>query len=1502
MVRTLFEVSLTSAFMANAANPPQGLRVLFLGDHGHHRPADRFKQLQPVLAQRNIELEYTDSLADLNPAKLAGYDGLLIYANHTRIAPDQEMAVLDFVAAGGGLVPLHCASYCFLNSPKYIELVGAQFQKHGTGVFKETIINTEHAVTKGLSAIESWDETYVHTKHNADRVVLAERRDGPAAEPWTWVREHGRGRVFYTAWGHDQRTWSNPGFQALVENGLRWATENSPTRLRPRAGLKPFEYAESSAPLPNYTPGAQWGTQGEPIRTMQKPLDPAESMKHLVTFPEFDVSLFASEPDVIKPIWLAWDERGRLWIAETVDYPNELQPEGQGRDRLKICEDTDGDGRADKFTVFVEKLSIPTGFVFANGGVIVIHSGRTEFFKDTNGDDKADERRVLFGGWGMRDTHATASNLRYGFDNWIWGTVGYSGFNGTVGGKPLRFGQGIFRFKPDGSALEFVRSSNNNTWGLGLTEDNLIFGSTANGNASMYMPIPNRYYEAVNGWSASRLETIADSQRFYPLTATVRQVDYHGRYTAGSGSAIYTARNLPKAYWNRVQFVSEPTGHLVGWFHLEARGADFIAHNARNFAASDDEWTSPIYAEVGPDGALWVVDWYNYVIQHNPTPRGFRTGKGAAYETPLRDKAHGRIYRIAHNGQARSQEDERRSPSPRPSPAGRGSNDSSAGISPSVSAHQASSDAPSLSQRERAGVREKASSGDRAASNQHPPAHDHRVLFKLHNATPQQLVAALKNDNMLWRMHAQRLLVERGQRDVVPALCELIRDPNVDEIGLNPTAIHALWTLQGLGVFGTSGEKATTHNPATGTTTTIEASRDMDATAVAAVLFALKHPSAGVRRAAVMVLPRNEASAQVLLTKKMLEDANSQVRLASLLALAEMPPTDAAGNAVFALLQKPENAEDRWIPDAVTAAAARNDAAFIKAVLGNYKPASAQAAPEAPANLIQNPSFEEQSGGRPSGWRTVTHSGRGDFSSADLGRMGNRSVMISSEQGGDLSWSAQVPVRPRTEYRLTGWIKTQGVGKIGGAHGAMFNIHELQDPIRGATKALVGDNDWTLVQLNFNSGEMRQVTINCLFGGWGRAAGTAWFDDVELTMAPGSELAGEVGRVIRLVTAHYAQRGPMESIVPTLVSLRGASSGLAVPILDGLVSGWPRDTAPVIGEHEKQTLTELMQTLPESVRDRLLALSQRWGRSEIFGSSIAAIIESLRKQIATPEAAEDRRAAAAKRLVGLDSQPETLEFVIEQVSLLTPPSLGTGLVNALAESRGAEAGRVLISGWPRFTPTVRRAATSALMRRPEWTRALLDAVQNGAIGRTDLAVEHWAQLKQNPNPIIARRAERLAAPVGGISAEREEVVKKLLPLAREKGDSARGREVYAANCAVCHTFDGQGGKVGPELTGISVRDRTDILLEILDPNRSVEANYRLWNVTSKDGETLSGRLEVETQTTVELLDTTAQKHIIQRKDIATMSGSQLSIMPTGFEALPSDDLKALLEYLCQARQ
>ena len=357
-----------------------------------------------------------------------------------------------------------------------------------------------------------------------------------------------------------------------------------------RTDLRPFKYVE--ARIPYYPPGGE--RRGDGLwNEMQLPLDAEESIEHIVVPEGFRLELFASDPDIHKVICMNWDERGRLWIAETVDYPNKIQPEGKGRDRIRILEDRDGDGRADRFSLFADRLSVPTSLAFHGGGVIVHQAPHTLFLRDTDGDDLADVRRILFTGWSTRDTHAGPSNLRYGLDNWIWGAQGYAGFEGRVGGRDHAFRMGFHRFRPDGSQLEFLAATNNNTWGLGFSEEGLVFGSTANNNPSVYLPIPARYYGSVPGWSAEVLGGIADTARFKPITSRIRQVDVHGGYTAAAGHSLYTARAYPRNFWNRIAFVNGPTGHLLGAFVLEPRGADMRSTNPFNLMASDDEWTAP---------------------------------------------------------------------------------------------------------------------------------------------------------------------------------------------------------------------------------------------------------------------------------------------------------------------------------------------------------------------------------------------------------------------------------------------------------------------------------------------------------------------------------------------------------------------------------------------------------------------------------------------------------------------------------------------------------------------------------------------------------------------------------------------------------------------------------------------------------------------------------------------------------------------------------------------
>ena len=1380
------------------------VRLLFLGDRGHHRPAERVAQLKPVLERRGIAVTYTETLDDLNPKTLAGYDCLLIYANFDQLGPEQEKALIGFVAGGKGLVPIHCASYCFRNSDAYVQMVGAQFQRHGTGTFRTEIIDRDHAVTRGFMAFESWDETYVHHRHVEDRHVLSCRVEGEHREPWTWVREHDKGRVFYTAWGHDQRTWAHPGFHDLVERGVRWAAGDR--FVLPVRRPKPFSYRPAT--IPDYRPDRR--NDSPHRKTMQEPLPPEDSMTHHLVPSGVHLELFASEPEIVNPVAMAWDARGRLWIAETVDYPNDRQPAGKGHDRIKICEDTDGDGRADRFTVFADGLSIPTSLVFARGGVIVHQPPVTLLLRDTDGDDRADERDVLLSGWGTGDTHAGPSSLRMGLDNQVWGTVGYSAFNGTIGTERRSFRQGVYRFLPDGSSLEFLGSTSNNTWGLGIGEAGEVFCSTANNDQCNYLAIPNRYYESVTGWHGRGLAFIADYRALHPITDKVRQVDWHGRYTAAAGCALYTARSFPASYWNRVALINSPTGHLLHLSRLEREGSGFVARDGYNAFASRDEWCAPTFAEVGPDGAIWMVDWYSYIVQHNPTPHGFETGSGNAYVTPHRDKGHARIYRLVW---------------------------------------------------EDAKV----------------PA-----SLDLTRAAPTELVATLRNDNMLWRLHAQRLLVERGRTDVLPALLQLIADRTLDGIGSTPGAIHALWTLHGLGVLDGG-----------------------DGAAPAAARAALGHPAQAVRANALRVLPRDAVSRDALLSSGVLDDGDLLVRREALLALADMPASAGAGVAVFDRLRRRENAADRWIPDAATVAAARHDAGFLRAVLARTRVASSRpVVPPAPENLLPNPSFEDRSEDASQGpvrWRPRTYSGRAQLRLARGGRTGDWCLEISSTAGADTSWFVDVDVKRNTRYRLSGWVRTESIRNLEGAYGALMNVHVM--PARTITGAVAGTGGWQEVGCEFDTGNRDRVSINCLFGGWGRSRGTAWFDDVSLLeLGQSNALASlphVLGDVVRNVTRHYASRGPVESVIGTLTALAEADEGLAAYVLQGIASGWPSGKAPDLGPAKQRQLAALMKVLPFDQRVQLVSITDRWGRRDLFVDEILALRQELGRILAGPESETTARIGAARHLLRIDDGPAAVKTILTEIKPETPPEVGRGLVNTLADSASPTTGPALLDHWSSFKADIRADAVSALLRRRVWTIALLDALESGRVPRTDLSAAHWQQMRLSVDGATARRIEIIERSRPGFTnATREAVLERLLPVVATPGDPARGRQVFRTLCSSCHTFNGVGGKMAPSLEGVGARSKQDLLTEIVDPNRSLESTYRLWMVFTKDDEIFTGRLLSETRTTIELIDSGDQHHRVNRSDIDVMRASKVSAMPEGIvDGLPRDDLRALITYL-----
>ena len=407
--------------------------------------------------------------------------------------------------------------------------------------------------------------------------------------------------------------------------------------------------AEKREPHPQV---ANYEKREKPI-TFQHPFSTKGSLERIQVPADCEVKLFAAEPDIAKPIAFAWDERGRCWVVETRDYPHGISDKGEGQDSVKICEDTNGDGKADKFTVFADKLNLPTGIVFARKGIIVAAPPKSIYLEDTDGDDKADKREVIIDCWGIKDTHAQASNLHYGFDNWIYGCVGYSGIEGTVGGKKHNFSMGTYRFKPDGSALEFLHQFTNNAWAHSFNDAGDQFGGTANGAPIFFGGIPaTAWPENSRGMTAKKIN-VADT--CHTITPNFRQVDVFGGYTAAAGSNFIYSDALPKRFQG-MAMVCEPTMKVVALMDIQPDGAGWQALDGYNLFASSDEWTSPVHAEVGPDGAVWIADFQNYIIQHNPTPseeRGgytAKTGIGGAHENDLRDHSRGRIYRVYAKG------------------------------------------------------------------------------------------------------------------------------------------------------------------------------------------------------------------------------------------------------------------------------------------------------------------------------------------------------------------------------------------------------------------------------------------------------------------------------------------------------------------------------------------------------------------------------------------------------------------------------------------------------------------------------------------------------------------------------------------------------------------------------------------------------------------------------------------------------------------------------------
>jgi len=358
------------------------------------------------------------------------------------------------------------------------------------------------------------------------------------------------------------------------------------------------------------------------------------------TVPEgFAVEVVAAEPDLLNPVAMAIDERGRFWVTESFEYPR--KEAGEGRDRIKILEDTTGDGRCDKVTVFAEGLNIPSGIALGHGGVWVANAPDILFMQDTDGDDVADVKKVVVTGFGRDDTHELPNSLTWGADGWLYGLNGV--FNhSTVEqmGQTHTFTCAMFRInprpRPEGDEFagqhEFQvwAEGTSNPWGIAFNEEGDAFLSACVIDHLWHLT-ESGYYHRQGGPYPEHTWKIGSI------------VEHAHQMAAYCGIVWLDTDAYPEEFRERF-YMGNIHGGCLNVDVPERRGSTYFATPRADFMTANDVWHMPVAQKVGPDGSLYVLDWYDryHCYQDaNADPEGV-------------DRAHGRLYRVRYKDTPRA--------------------------------------------------------------------------------------------------------------------------------------------------------------------------------------------------------------------------------------------------------------------------------------------------------------------------------------------------------------------------------------------------------------------------------------------------------------------------------------------------------------------------------------------------------------------------------------------------------------------------------------------------------------------------------------------------------------------------------------------------------------------------------------------------------------------------------------------------------------------------------
>ena len=358
-------------------------------------------------------------------------------------------------------------------------------------------------------------------------------------------------------------------------------------------------------------------------------LTPAEAVKKMTVPEGFSVELVAAEPDVVNPVAMTIDERGRFWITESFEYPR--RSAGPGKDRIKVLEDTDGDGKVDKVTIFAEGLNIPSGIAVGNGGVYVANAPDLLFYKEGPDGKAAGAPEVILTGFGRTDTHELPNSLTWGPDGWLYGINGvFNHSHVKHQGKEHIFTCALFRLHPKTKEFQLFAEGTSNPWGVAWDNEGSAFFSACVIDHLWHI-CESGYYHRQGG-------------PYPPYTWKINSIVMHKHQKAAYCGIHYHDSDAYPAEYREQLYMGNIHGACINRDILTRNGSTYFGKGLPDFLSANDAWFMPVVQKTGPDGCLYVLDWYDryHCYQDaNRDPAGI-------------DRANGRLYRVRYKDTPRA--------------------------------------------------------------------------------------------------------------------------------------------------------------------------------------------------------------------------------------------------------------------------------------------------------------------------------------------------------------------------------------------------------------------------------------------------------------------------------------------------------------------------------------------------------------------------------------------------------------------------------------------------------------------------------------------------------------------------------------------------------------------------------------------------------------------------------------------------------------------------------